>query len=225
MKKPVIIILAAVIVVAAIVVSLIFALGGSENEQKPQLLDVSGEWTVVAQYNNDVPTFVENQRMTFADGKAAMYKDGGAEPYAQSGYVVNEANRLILADISREYKIDKKTDNCIRLYENTATYMLLIKKGTASDSALNNEAVVGKWNVTMKGDRFNNGEVLEFSATDMKYYKAGAAEPFATSVFTLSADGVISMDNLGLTMRCLKISDNTVMFVEQSGIVWELTKQ
>lgn len=220
MKKPIIIILGVVFVVAAAIVSIIFAFGGSEELPKNDTVSLEGNWIVPAMYVNDTPTFVQNQSMTFSKDQAAMYKDNSDTPYASSAYSINEAGQLILSDISREYKVDMKTKNCVRLYENTTTYMLLVRtSGTATADML-----AGKWNVTMKGDQLNNGESLEFSENSLNYYKAGSDKPAASSNFELSADGILSAEKLGLTMNCYPASENTILLIEQSGIVWELTK-
>ncbi len=225
MKKPVLFVLCAIVVVIALVVSILFVWGGKEDQNAPQLPDLTGYWTVAAVYANDTPTFVDNQFMTFQNGTASMYKDTIDQAYATSTYTVNEAAQLLLPDISREYKIDKKTDRCVRLYESPTQYMLLIKNKADSltPAACTAEDLNGKWNVAMKGDQFNNGEVLEFTEGNLRYYKQGASEPFATAAFVLE-NGSIRAESLGMQMKCYATSDQSFALIEQSGIVWELVK-
>lgn len=220
MKKSLVITLGVVFVVAALIVAIIFTLGGQEEPPKNEPASLEGNWLVPALYVNDVPTFVQNQSMSFSKDQASMYKDNSSTPFASSVYTINEAGQLILSDISREYKVDKKTDNCVRLYENATTYMLLVR----NSGAVTTDILSGKWNVVMKGDQINNGEILEFSNDSLNYYKANSDTPFASSSFNLSSSGVISAEKLGLTMNCYLATDNTILLIEQSGIVWELTK-
>lgn len=228
-KKNLILIICAIIVVAALAASLIFVLSGntdnpgSNENGKP--ISLTGTWLVAANYTNDAPVFTDGQFMIFTDSQASMYKDASGDAYAESSYTVNEANQLILSDISREYKVDQKTANCVRLYDTTNTYMLLVKNSkeereidTPSVDFLN-----GKWNVTLKGDVRNNGEVMEFEGHSLNYYKDASAEPFKTADYTLDGS-VLTVSALGLTMRCYKIAADTMIFIEESGIVWELSK-
>lgn len=227
MKKTGIYILCTVIVVAAVAAALVFALGGKEDAPEVQKPDLTGTWTVAAVYTNDTPTFTPGQYMVFSGTDAAMYKDGNATPFASSSYSVNEANQLLLPDISREYKIDKKTANCVRLYENTTQYMLLIKHGstTLAPTAFTLDTMSGSWDVKMKGDQLNNGERLVFSGDSLSYYKAGSTEPAATATVALSDAGVLTVAAMNLTMTGYPVSADTFVLVEQGGIVWEIAKQ
>lgn len=225
MKKTLLYIIGAIVVVAALTVSLIFVFGGKNENEQVNVPDLTGNWVVAAVYTNDTPVFTENQYMVFKDGTASMYTDGKSEPYATSTYSINEASQLLLPDISREYKVAKKTDHCVRLYESADKYLLLVKN---SSEALVPEAVTvqdltGSWNVAMKGDQLNNGEKLSFADGKLSYYKAGATEPSATADFTLE-NGVLKAPTLGMEMRCYATSENTLALIEQSGIVWELAK-
>lgn len=225
MKRNLLYILGAVVVVVALVVSLIFVFGGNDGDKTVNLPDLTGNWTVVAVYTNDTPTFTENQYMVFKDGTASMYKDNSDKAYATSTYSINEAAQLLLPDISREYKIAKKTDYCVRLYENADQYMLLIKNKVdeLTPATYTAEDLNGRWNVSMKGDQLNNGEVLEFVDGTLRYYKANASEPAATAEFVLE-NGVVRASSLGMEMKCYATSEATFALVEKTGIVWELTK-
>lgn len=224
MKKNVIISICAVVVVAAIALALIFVFGGQEQTPKTEKPDLSGTWVVVATYNNDTPVFSQAQYMVFTADSAAVYVSDTETPYARSSYTINEANQLLLPDISREYKVAQKTDNCVRLYESATTYMLLVRNAQDACAAtpVTAEALSGKWNVTMKGDLMNGGEALEFSGDTLNYYKAGAADPITTT-YAISDAGVLTAESLGLTMYCCASKD-AMVFVEQGGIVWELKK-
>ena len=105
MKKNLWLIIGAVVVVAAIVASLIFVLTPGENEPEVVIPDLSGNWTVVATYTNDTPTYTDGQSAKFADGSVSFYKDGDLDTaYATSTYTINEADATISASAySGEY--------------------------------------------------------------------------------------------------------------------------
>ena len=225
MKKTLVYVLGGILAAIALAVSLVFILGGNNENATVNIPDLTGNWVVAATYTNNTPTFTENQYMVFKDGTAAMYKDTVDEAYATSAYSINEAAQLLLPDISREYKIDKKTERCVHLCESADQYMLLIKLNgdTLPPVPCAQDDLNGKWNVTMKGDQFNNGEILEFADGTLQYYKAGASEPSAVSEFSLE-NGVIKVPSLGMEMKCYAAADNTFVLIEQNGIVWELAK-
>lgn len=219
MKKHLWLIIGAVVAVAAIVVSLVFVLTPGENEPEVVIPDLSGNWTAVATYVGDVPTFTDGQYAAFKDGVACFYKDGNLDTaYAQSAYTINEAFRMDLPDIGREYKVDKKTDSVVRLYQDTDTYMLLVRSTSPAT------AVDGKWQVVMKGDQMNGGESLSFDGGKLSYYKAGASTPAATADYVIE-NGVLTAAALGMEMRCYPVGTTTFVMVEGNGIVWELERE
>lgn len=221
MKKHLWLIIGAVVAVAAIVVSLIFVLTPNENEPEVVIPDLSGDWTAVATYVGDVPTYTDGQYAAFKDGVAYFYKDGQlTTPYAESAYTINEAFQLALPDIGREYKVDKKTDNVVRLYQDTNTYMLLVR----SVSLLTQTQSQGKWQVKMKGEQMHNGESLVFNGSKLEYYKAGSATPAATADYVVE-NGVLKAAALGMEMRCYPVGPDTIVLVEKNGIVWELVRE
>ena len=230
-KRSVFLIVGSILVVAAIAASLIFVFSGNDEnggditDPPAKELRLNGTWLVVANYVNDAPVFIDNQFMIFTDTEAAMYKDTTGEAYAKSSYTVDDANQLILSDLSRQYKIAQKSDNCIRLYDGTDTYMLLIRNSSADRKAEAVDAALlaGKWNISMKGEDLNNGEALEFENATLKYYKAGSATPAATADFTIESN-LLTAASLNMKMRCYKVSDFCVILLEETGIVWELTK-
>lgn len=226
-KKSIAIAVCSVLVVAALVVSLVFVFSGKGEEPVAQgsKLNLKGTWLVVANYTNDSPVFIENQYMIFTDSEAAMYKNSTGDAFAKSSYLINEANQLVLSDISREYKVEQKTDNCVRLYENANAYMLLVRNSSEERKieSVTAEYLTGKWNVTLKAETHNNGDILEFADNCLKYFKGGNDVPEATSDFTVD-NNILDVTSLGLKMHCFKINDNTMVFVEESGIVWELSK-
>lgn len=219
-KKNLLIAICAVVVVAALVVAAIFVFGGKDNVPTVQKPALSGTWVVAANYVNDVPVFVDSQFMVFTQEHVTVYQ--GDTVYAESNYTINDALQLQAPDISRTYKVAVKSDNCVRLYENTTSYMLLIRSSDRSAHPVTVDALSGKWNISLKGDVANGGESMEFNATSLNYYKAGSATPITVDFAV--ADGLVSIDALGLKMRGYVVSDNCVILVEEGGTLWELTK-
>lgn len=227
-KRSVFMIVGGILVAIALVVSLVFVFNGTEDNsgdigQTPLVLP--GTWHLVANFTNDAPIFVENQYIIFTDSAVQMYKDATGEPYATSSYTLNDANQLTLSDIGREYKLAVKTANCIRLYDGTENYMLLIRNNSDDRTRedVTAEKLAGKWNVTLKAEDKNNGEALEFEGAALKYYKPGNTTPAATVDFSVE-NNTLTASALGLIMRCYKVNDMVIIFVDQNGIVWELTK-
>lgn len=206
--------------------ALIFVFGGDNDQPKAEQISLNGTWIIAAEYNNDVPVFVNDQYMVFSNDSVSVYKDDTQKPYAVSSYSINAANQIMLPDISREYKVEKKTEYCYRLYESATKYILLIKNGSDDlvETAVDTSALSGKWNVIMKGDQLNNGESLKFSNDTIEYFKTPGETPTVTANYTISNGNMISADTINLELECFLVSENTMLFVENSGIVWELSK-
>ena len=227
-KKSVIISVCAIAVIIAFAFAISFVF--SDNGKTPEdnvgnSISIEGTWIVVANYTNDIPVFVENQFMNFNENEASMYKDNSDTPFAKSVYEITASNQLILSDISHEYKVAPKTDNCVRLYDTATTYMLLVRNSTPENktSLVTESFLQGKWNVVLKGESLNNGEVLSFENNHLEYFKNSDDKPFAASDLIVK-DNFISIDSLGLKMRCFINDENNIIFVEESGVVWELAK-
>lgn len=216
----------AIIVLVAFFTALIFVFGGDNDQPKAEQISLNGTWIIAAEYNNDVPVFVNDQYMVFSNDSVSVYKDDTQKPYAVSSYSINAANQIMLPDISREYKVEKKTEYCYRLYESATKYILLIKNGSDDlvETAVDTSALSGKWNVIMKGDQLNNGESLKFSNDTIEYFKTPGETPTVTANYTISNGNMISADTINLELECFLVSENTMLFVENSGIVWELSK-
>ena len=220
MKKNVLYGICAAVVVVAIAAALLFVFSGKGETPEVKKPDLSGTWLVVAQYSGDQPMFTPGQVMTFADGVAAMYKDDSGEPYASGSYSINEANQLLLPDLGREYKVAVKTDNCVRLYDTTSTYMLLVRSNP-ENAEVSLSDLAGSWDVVMKGDQLMGGEVLAFEGSTLSYYKTPGAEATATAEISLT-EGELLAPTLNMQMQCYRVSSDTLVLVEQNGIVWEL---
>lgn len=227
MKKPIVIAICAAVVVVALVLSLLFVFSGKGKEPAPQENDFSivGTWHIVANITKGVPVFVEDQYVTFDATKAHMYKDATDDAYEESSYTIRKDGYLVLNDTSAEYRMDCKTDNCIRLYDGADYYMLLVRSGTGERSVetVTAEYLSGRWNVNLKAGGRVLGEILDFENGTLNYYKDASAAPFATAEYTV-ADNVMTAASLGMAMRCYKISDSVAVLVQEDGLAWEITK-
>lgn len=216
----------AFVVLVALTAALIFIFSGDDAQPQTEPISLNGTWIVVGEYNNDVPVFADNQYMVFTDDSATVYKDDTEKPYAVSSYSIDASNQMTLLDISREYKVEKKTDYCYRLYESATQYMLLIKNGSDDlvETTVDASILAGKWTVTMKGDQLNNGESLNFVNNTIEYFKTPGETPTITANYIISDGNIISADSINLKMECFFVGEKTMLFVEDGGIVWELSK-
>ncbi len=227
-KKSLALIICAAFVVVALAVSLIFVFSGAgkEPEKEPSnTVSLPGTWVVVASFTGDVPTYTDGQFMIFTNNHVALYKDPTGEAYAESDYTLNESGKMKLPDLSREYRVDRKSENCVRLYENASTYLLLVRNSQAERKLdiVSTEHLQGKWDVIAKGNEYNRGEVLEINGTTLKYFKDPTAEPYATSEFILDGNKLVA-EKLGMNVKCYKADADTVILVQEDGNIWELTK-
>jgi len=208
---------------------LIFVFSGDKDSEEVKKYDIKGTWEVIAQVEKDVPTYVDNQFMIFDSEKAYSYKDDTSKPYATSIYEVTEDNKVVLSEISREYVLDGKTENYMRLYENKDKYLLLIKYPNSDMKAVevNADDIIGKWNVINRTDESGNkiDEVLEFNMDTMNDYRNGAKEPSASSSYSWKEEGVLFADAWNKSYECHVISEKVIVFIEiDTGIVMELHK-
>lgn len=229
MKKKVVYIICGAVILAALIGMLIFIFNGnnagSDDEQKT--INLVGTWEVAAVVQNDTPTFADEEFMVFTEDKASNYRSGNSEPFASSSYEISADSKLILPDISRNYTIDQKTDNCVRLYETADKYLLLIryKNADMSEVAADKEVLIGKWNVLYRSADEKFEEVLEFSDDTLNDYRNGSSDPVSTSAYSWQEDKYIFADKWNKKFEFHSISDNTIIFIEcDTGIAWELQK-
>lgn len=229
MKKNILYVLCAVVIIALLTAMLVFIFSGDHDTYESKTVELSGTWELVAVVQNDQPIFIENEFMIFTDSNADNYKNKSKEPYISSAYEISDGTKLILSDISKEYIIDKKTDNIMRLYESKDKYMLLIRFPNAdmSDVSINNSVIYGKWKVIYKNafDEQLFDEVLEFTADSLNDYRNGSTEPVATSSFSWDGAKYLNADKWGTKFEFHPLANDRIIFVEvESGIVWELEK-
>lgn len=229
MKKKIGYIVCGFVVLALLVGMLVFVFSGSKDVTLPESINIDGVWEVAAVVENDNPIFIDNEYMVFEENSASAYKDEKPEPYAKSTFKITNDGQLSLPDISRNYKVDKKTDNCIRLYENAEKYMILIRypNSDLTKVNINKEMIYGKWSVVYKNsfDVEKTDEILEFSEDTLNDYRNGAVEPVSTSVYSWNENNCLFADKWGVSFEFHPLSENTVFFIEKStGVVWELQR-
>ena len=123
-KKTAMIVAASVFVLVAIAALLIFVFSGDPKADM-KTVELNGTWKVAAYFSNGTHTLPESEYITFTDDCATAYKDGAT--IATGTYSFADGTNLELNDISRKYKVERRTDNYIRLYESTHVYMELIR--------------------------------------------------------------------------------------------------
>lgn len=228
MKKKIIYGICAGVVVIAVALCLIFVFSGNI-EVANQAPKFEGTWMICANYTNEVPTFNENQYIVFENETAKIYKNDLKNPYATSKYIIDDANNLVLSDIDRKYLIDKKTDNCIRLYENAESFMLIVKNNSPELAVAGCTAndFKGNWNVVMKGSEINMGDSLAFTEKSFEYYRASAPDsPAATSAYSVSDDSILIAQEAGLSLKCYKTANGHIVMLEKNtSNAWEIAKK
>ncbi len=228
MKKKIIYGICAAVVVVAVALCLIFVFSGNIEVAK-QAPNFEGTWMICANYTSEVPAFNENQFIVFKNETVKIYKDDLKNPYATSKYIIDDANNLVLSDIDRKYLIDKKTDNCIRLYENAESFMLIVKNNSPELAVAGCTAndFKGSWNVVMKGSEINMGDSLAFAEDSLEYYRASAPDsPATTSTYNVSDDSILTAQEAGLSLKCYKAADgHIVMLDKNTSNAWEIAKK
>lgn len=230
MKKNLIYIICGVVVVALLAAMLIFIFSGDDSSSQGEnaAVNFEGTWEVAAVVQNETPTFVDKEFMVFTADKAESFKDGKTEAFASSAYEIS-ANKLVLPDISREYIIDKKSDNIIRLYETTDKYLLLIKypNSDMTDVEIKEDAIIGKWNVKYKSayDQQYVKEELVFTSDKLELYREGSSEPAVSAPYVWQDGIYIFAEALGTNFEYHFISENKMIFIDtKSMAVWELDR-
>ena len=230
MKKSVVFMFAGILVVVAIVLLAIFASGGENDTGEVKLPDLTGIWRIVVYTNEKDVSIVEQEYMVFKDGVASDYRDGNEDPYASSEYEV-EQNKLLLPDLSKEYRIEQRTDNYIQLYESQGVYMDLIRypNEDMSELKVDSGALVGKWEIKYRrSQQPYAGDSLLFDENGMvSQFKAGADEAVSTSEYTQET-GHLLVNGWGKEMVIYPLNNDTVILVElytDMGFIWELQKE
>lgn len=229
MKKKVVYIACGAVILAALIGMLIFVFSGNDGEKtgEKDMVSLVGTWEVAAVVQNDVPTFVDEEFMVFDENKASNYRSGDSEPFASSSYEISADNKLILPDISRNYTIDKKTENYVRLYENADKYLLLVRYQNSDMSAVtvDKEILIGKWDVVYRAADEKFEEILEFSNDILNDYRNGSSEPVSTSAYTWQDDKTIFAEKWNKKYEAHSISDKIIVFIEcDTGFALELQK-
>lgn len=229
MKSKVPFIVCGVVVIIAIVAMVVFIFSGS-NEVAVEPVNIEGTWKVAVYVNNGTTSIIDNEYMVFDEENASDYRDNMTEPYVTSSYTIDSSLMLALPDISRNYSIEKYTENYIRLYESQSVYMELIRYGNADISPLDIDpaAFEGKWNIVYRNtSNVYAGDYMVFENGTAAQYSAGASEPVATSSFSWQDGNHLVVDGWSKELVLYPLSDNTIIMVElatESGFIWEFQR-
>lgn len=223
-KKSIIISIVSAFLLAAIVSLLIFVFVGKPSESM-KTINLNGTWKIAAYFSNGVPSLPENEYMIFTNDSATAHRNGTT--VATSKYLITGGTSLELLDISRQYTIDRRTDNYIRLYENASVYMELIRypNDDLSESHVNAEKLYDNWKVSYRNTDTPMEEILVFTETKIEDYRNGSSEPAAISEYTWTTKNCLLAEKWGIEFKLIQFSDNTIFFIEtQSGLIWELSR-
>ena len=224
-KKSVIIIAVSAFVLVAIAMLLIFVFSGNSMDDM-KAIELNGTWKVAAYFSNGSPTLPENEYMIFNDDTATAYRDGAT--IATSTYSLTGGTILELSDISRQYTIERRTDNYIRLYESSSVYMELIRypKEDLSSSSVDKSKLYDSWKVSYRNtDTPITDETLVFTENEIKDYRNGSDDPAAVSSYTWTKSDCLLAEKWGIEFQLVQLSDNTILFIEtKSGLIWELNR-
>lgn len=229
MKKKAPVIVCSVVVIVAIIAMVVFVFSGS-NDMPVESVNMEGTWKVAVYVNNGAVSIIDNEYMVFDEDSVSDYRDSTTEPYATSSYTIDESQQLALPDISRNYSIEKYTENYVRLYEDQDVYMELIRYGNADMSPLevDTAAFEGKWNITYRNtDNVYVGAYIVFENGTVAQYSAESNDPVATFDFTWQDGNHLIVDGWGKELVLYPISDDTVIMVElvtDSGFIWEFQR-
>ena len=225
MKKKIIYIFCGIFLISMILFLTLFAISGEDLNSDIEI-DIEGTWRVVTYVNNNTVELVENEFMVFSNGWAEAYRDGSIEPYASSSFIIDSSGKLELSDISRTYIIDDKSQNHIRLYENSNVYMYLIRypEEDMNNIEIDTSIVNGRWNVVYRDADNYAGEYLIFEDGIMHDYRVEGGEPTATINYIWNENQIV-LSTINKTMLLHIISDTEIAFIEMdTGYIWELEK-
>lgn len=224
-KKSIMIIVVSALVCITIAALLIFVFSGESNDNV-KTIELNGTWKVVAHFTNETPQLSENEYVTFTDDRAVARKDGAT--IADSAYTLTGGRKLELSDISRQYTLERRTDNYIRLYETESTYMDLVRypNDDLSVSPIDKSKLYYKWKVAYRNTaELIVNEIIAFAEDKIEDYRNNSVDPVAVSNYTWSQSDCIFAETWKVEYRLILFSDDVIFFVEtQSGFVWELNR-
>ena len=226
MKKRIVFSLIFIFVMAAIVALISFVFLYTPTD-KMKISDLSGTWKIATQFSNDAPTLPENDFVVFTEDCASIYRDGIV--IGSSTYVFTSSDVLELPEISRKYTVERRTDNYIRMYENSVRYIELIRKpdNDISNIEIDVSKLYDKWDVIYRNtaDPIQN-EILVFDEDTIMDYRNSDDEPVAISEYSWSSEGCLVAHKWGTEFKLVQLSDNVIFFIEtQSGLIWELQRK
>lgn len=226
MKKKVAFFFIFIFVMIAIVALIAFVFLYAPTD-KMEITDLSGTWKIATQFSNGSPILPENDFVVFTEDCASVYRDGVV--LGSSPYVFTSSNGLELPEMSRKYTIERRTDNYIRMYENSVRYIELIRypNNDMSDIEIDTSKLYDEWNVTYRNtaDPIEN-EILVFDEDTIKDYRNGTEEPVAISEYSWTCEDCLVANKWGIEFKLVQFSDKVIFFIEtQSGLIWELQRK
>lgn len=196
------------------------------NNDNVKTVDLVGTWKVASSFSNENPTLYENEYMQFTNDSVIVNKDGLNT--LNSKYVIEKNAYLKIVETSKEYMIERITDNYLRLCEGDSKYIDLIRYPNEdfSDTSVSVSELYDKWNVVYRNtEKPIADESLVFTEKEIKDFRGGAMEPVAVSEYEWVNKDCLLAKKWGIEYKLIQLSEDTIFFIEtKSGFVWELKR-
>lgn len=229
MKKKVLFIICGAVIASIIIAMIVFVLSGN-NDMTIEPISVEGTWKVVAYVNNGTISIVDNEYMVFDAENVSDYRNNTTEPFATSKFSIDSKMLMSLPDISRNYTVEKYTENYIRLYESQNVYMELIRYSNADMSPIDVDTSTfeGKWNIIYRNtSNVYAGDYMIFENGTASQYSIGSNDPVATSSYSWQNENHLVVDGWSKEMVLYPISNDAIIMVELAtdiGFIWEFQR-
>lgn len=220
-KQSVAICLSAFIIIA--LVGMITFVFWSSPSKSDTTVDVTGTWKVAAYFSEGNHTLADNEFIVFTESNASLYREGSVA--AVSVYTISDGAKLTLPELSKEYTVERLTDNYIRLCAAKGVYTDLIRypNDDLSEAPVDLAMVPGTWSVVYRTIDVPVEELLVFTETTIEDYRNGSPEPSDCSTYSWVDKNCLLAEKWGLEIEILQLSANDMFCIEtQTGLVWDL---
>lgn len=221
MKKNTFTIIAILTVFLGVSAISLFLIFTNQNNDIINNAILDGSWRVL-EYNKQK---TNDEFIIFTSENFAFYHNQENEPYLQGTYKYDN-NEIILSEYNKKYNIVKLSNNNIKLIESSSNFewnLLRCSLDGTADKIINNEMLIGDWNVIMHAGSPRNNEILNFTEESLRDYQNG--EIYLESNYTWNDTNMLYIDEANLSLEVYVINNNTLAMVEtESGYIWELEK-
>ena len=186
---------------------------------------LEGTWRIAQRSEQPI----SNEYFVFDKNSVSDYRNGQEEAYLSSSYSVLESGTLSMSDVSKEFIIEKVSDNILKLIdtENKEVWSLLRCSGNGLElDQISEDSLDGDWNVLFHGGQAVQGETMTFNNGKFTDYRDGNEEPYLESEYKWNENGNFIITALDREIEVVKTGDNTYGFIEtDTGYIWEIEKK